>query len=66
MIRKGLFWGSSLHLTLISLKLIGIDGGGFILPGRGLWEVYPAMLEVPFATALSILVHTAVCFAATG
>mmetsp|Transcript_43259 Transcript_43259/g.104577 ORF Transcript_43259/g.104577 Transcript_43259/m.104577 type:complete len:282 (+) Transcript_43259:283-1128(+) len=63
--RKGLLLGSSLHLTLIALKLIGLDGGGFLLPGNGLWEVYPAMLAVPFATASSLLVHMLVCFAAT-
>ena len=63
-LRKGLMIGSSLHLLLIMLKLIGVDGGGLIIPGRGLWEVYPAMLAVPFATASSIIVHALVCFAA--
>jgi hypothetical protein len=64
-LRKGLLIGSTLHLTLLALKLIGVDGGGFLLPGRGLWEVYPAMLAVPFATASSIAVHALVCFAST-
>lgn len=62
-LRKGLMIGSSLHLLLIALKLIGVDGGGLIITGRGLWEVYPAMLAVPFATASSIIVHALVCFA---
>ena len=63
-LRKGLMIGSSLHLLLLMLKLIGVDGGGLLLPGRGLWEVYPAMLAVPFATASSLTVHALVCFAA--
>jgi len=64
-VRKSLLLGSGLHLTLIALKLIGVDGGGFLLPGNGLWEVYPAMLAVPFATFSSLVVHALVCFAAT-
>lgn len=63
-LRKGLLVGSSLHLLLLILKLIGVDGGGLVIPGRGLWEVYPAMLAVPFATASSIILHALVCFAA--
>ena len=63
-LRKGMMIGSTLHLLLLMLKLIGVDGGGLLLPGRGLWEVYPAMLAVPFATASSIIVHALVCFAA--
>ena len=60
---RGLAIGSSSHLLLIALKLIGVDGGGLIFSGRGLWEVYPAMMSVPFATLLSVLVHTIVCYA---
>lgn len=63
-LRRGLGWGSALHLVLIALKLIGVDDGGLLLPGRGLWEVYPAMLAVPFATATSLMLHGLVCFAA--
>jgi hypothetical protein len=58
--------GSLLHLVLIALKLIGVDDGGFLFPGRGLWELYPAMLAVPFATTASCLVHLVVCVAAFG
>lgn len=50
----GLQVGTGSHLLLLSLKLIGVDGGGLILKGRGLWEVYPAMMSVPFATGMSI------------
>lgn len=64
-VRRGLLLGSSMHLTLIALKLIGVDGGGFLFPGNGLWEVYPAMLAVPYATTSSLLVHALVCVAAT-
>jgi hypothetical protein len=63
-IRRGMLIGSSAHLSLLVLKLIGVDGGGFILPGRGLWEVYPAMLSVPFATLCSTVLHILVCFVA--
>ena len=63
-IRTGLLVGSSFHLILLALKLIGVDGGGFLLPGRGLWEVYPAMLAVPFATFSSIALHALICFSA--
>ena len=61
-LRKSLFLGSFLHLSLILLKLIGIDGGGLLLNGRGLWEVYPAMVAVPFATTLSMMLHALICY----
>lgn len=60
---RGLAIGSGSHLLLIALKLIGVDGGGLIFPGRGLWEVYPAMISVPFATGASILIHLVLCYA---
>ena len=64
LMRRGLGIGSALHLLLVALKLIGVDDGGFLLPGRGLWEVYPAMMAVPFATTASLLVHLLACIAA--
>jgi hypothetical protein len=63
-LRSGLAWGSAAHLFLIVLKLIGVDGGGWIFPGRGLWEVYPAMVNVPFAAGVSMAVHAILCFSA--
>uniref|UniRef100_A0A7S4J4T2 Uncharacterized protein n=1 Tax=Odontella aurita TaxID=265563 RepID=A0A7S4J4T2_9STRA len=56
-LRRGLTVGSSAHASLVLLKLAGADGGGLIFPGRGLWEVYPAMMAVPFSAAASVAVH---------
>jgi len=63
-LRKGLAVGSASHLLLIFLKLIGVDGGGWVFRGRGLWEVYPALISVPFAAGVSMAVHGILCLAA--
>ncbi len=60
---RGLAIGSGSHLLLIALKLIGVDGGGYVFPGRGLWDVYPAMMSVPFSAGVSMLIHAIVCHA---
>ena len=62
-LRKGIGLGSAAHLALIFLKVIGVDGGGLIFKGRGLWEVYPAMIAVPFAASCSFAVYALLCFA---
>jgi len=62
-LRRGIGFGSAAHLALIFLKVIGVDGGGLIFKGRGLWEVYPAMIAVPFAAACSFTVYALLCFA---
>ncbi|KAL7534603.1 hypothetical protein ACHAXR_008644 [Thalassiosira sp. AJA248-18] len=63
-LRKGLVVGTSAHLCLIFMKIIGVDGGGLIFPGRGLWEVYPAMVNVPFAAGVSFATHAILLFGA--
>jgi len=62
-LRRGIGLGSAAHLALIFLKIIGVDGGGLIFKGRGLWEVYPAMIAVPFAASCSFAVYALLCFA---
>lgn len=56
-VSRGLAWSSGLHLALIVAKLVGVDDGGLLIPGRGLWEVYPAMIAVPRTLAASLLLH---------
>jgi hypothetical protein len=63
LLAKGFLWGSGGHLLLLILKLVGIDDGGWLLPGWGLWNWYPAMLRVPFALGTSLAMHALMVWA---
>jgi hypothetical protein len=54
---RGLQIGFGLHVLLVAMKLVGLDDGGFVIAGRGLWKWYPAMLKVPLALTASFGVH---------
>jgi hypothetical protein len=55
-LRRGLFVGAVGHLGLLLAKVIGVDGGGLLLPGRGLWELYPSLMKSSGAATLLMVV----------
>ena len=57
-LRVGLGIGSILHIGLVIAKLIGLDGGGLLLPGRGLWQDYPSLVKASTsATSLMMITY---------
>ena len=63
-LRRTLAASSAIHLLVVAVKLIGVDAGGLILPGRGLWDFYPAAMSRPLTSAASLLMHILALFAA--
>jgi len=52
---RGLGVGAAVHVVLVALKLIGVDGGGLLLPGRGLQENYPSLVGASRAATLLMI-----------
>lgn len=55
-LRRGLGVGALLHIGLVMAKVIGVDGGGLLVPGKGLWQDYPSFVN---ASGSSIVLMTA-------
>ncbi|CAJ1946007.1 unnamed protein product [Cylindrotheca closterium] len=55
-LRKGLAIGAIGHLCLVVGKFVGIDGGGLLMEGNGLWEFYPSMVNAARAATTLMFV----------
>ena len=63
-LKIGLGLGSLLHLGLIVAKLVGVDGGGYVLEGKGLWKLYPSLMSAhPAAIGLMMVTYSALIIA---
>ena len=63
-LRRGVAVGSAAHLAILAAKIVGVDGGGLLLAGRGLWQFYPSMVGAPKLAVAAIATHSALLFAA--
>lgn len=54
-LRRGLSIGAMGHLLLVVGKFVGIDGGGLVIAGDGLWEFYPSMVNASRAATTLML-----------
>ena len=62
-LRRGLGVGALAHVLIVLAKVAGVDGGGVLFAGRGLWEFYPSMAAAPKATAAMVLTYATLAFA---
>ena len=57
-LKRGLGVGALLHLALVLAKLVGVDGGGYFMKGKGLWNLYPSLVAAdPAAVALMMVTY---------
>jgi len=65
-LRRGLAIGAMGHLFLVVGKFVGIDGGGLLITGDGLWEFYPSMVNAArAATTLMLATFVTTAFVCT-
>ena len=63
---RGLRLGSLLHISLVWSKIIGFDGGGLLLPGRGLWNDYPSLVNASLGVkCLMMITYPLIVYATT-
>lgn len=63
-LKAGLGVGAFLHLGLLVAKVVGVDGGGLLIKGKGLPTLYPSLMQAsPAATALMVATLSLLSFA---